>query len=169
MKQKEIKYQSSQKSNIITILRKGDLSQTLNYRSITLTSITSKVYSSLLVNCISKHLEPILRRNQNGFHKGRSTLPQILGLTKIIEEIKIASRKASIVFADFSKAFDSINKGAMLHVLHLYGLPNKTIAGIKTMYDNPETFVLIVQMERLTLSSQPLVYFKVIHLHHTSS
>ena len=130
------------KSNIITILRKGDLSQTLNYRSITLTSITSKVYSSLLVNCISKHLEPILRRNQNGFHKGRSTLPQILGLTKIIEEIKIASRKASIVFADFSKAFDSINKGAMLHVLHLYGLPDKTIAGIKTMYDNPETFVL---------------------------
>ena len=130
------------KSNIITILRKGDLSQTLNYRSITLTSITSKVYSSLLVNCISKHLEPILRRNQNGFHKGRSTLPQILGLTKIIEEIKIASRKASVVFADFSKAFDSINKGAMLHVLHHYGLPDKTIAGIKTMYDNPETFVL---------------------------
>ena len=30
----------------------------------------------------------------------------------------------------------------MHHILHIYGLPDKIIAGIKTMYDNPETFVL---------------------------
>ena len=30
----------------------------------------------------------------------------------------------------------------MLHILHLYGLPDKIIAGIKSMYDNPETYVL---------------------------
>ena len=30
----------------------------------------------------------------------------------------------------------------MLHILHLYGLPNKIIPGIKNMYDNPETFIL---------------------------
>ena len=91
---------------------------------------------------MSKHLEPILKRNQNGFRKGRSTLPQISALRRVIKEIKITNRKASIVFVDFSKAFDSINRSAMLHILHLYGLPDKIIAGIKTMYDNPETFVL---------------------------
>ena len=37
------------KSNMITILRKCDLSQPSNYRGITLTSITSKVYNSLLL------------------------------------------------------------------------------------------------------------------------
>ena len=30
----------------------------------------------------------------------------------------------------------------MLYILHLYGLPDKIIASIKTMYNNPETFVL---------------------------
>ena len=30
----------------------------------------------------------------------------------------------------------------MLHILHLYGLPDKIIASIKNMWDNPETFVL---------------------------
>ena len=29
----------------------------------------------------------------------------------------------------------------MLHILYLFGLPDKIIAGIKTMKDNPETFV----------------------------
>ena len=56
------------KSNMITILRKCDLSQPSNYRGITLTSIISKVYNSLLLNWILNYLEPILRRNQNGFH-----------------------------------------------------------------------------------------------------
>ena len=65
------------KSNMITIPKKGDLSQPSDYKSITLTSITSKICNSLLLNCISKHLEPILRRNQNRFLKERSTLPDI--------------------------------------------------------------------------------------------
>ena len=127
---------------MITIPKKGCLSQPSNYRGITLTSISSKVYNLLLLNRISKHLEPILRENPNGYRKGPSNLPQILALRRIIEEIKIANRKAPIVFVHFSKAFHSINRSAKLHILHLYGLPDEIIAGIKTMYDNPETFVL---------------------------
>ena len=127
---------------MITIPKKGGLSQPSNYRGITLTSVSSKVYNLLLLNRISKHLEPILRENPNGYRKGPSNLPQILALRRIIEEIKIANRKAPIVFVHFSKAFHSINRSAKLHILHLYGLPDEIIAGIKTMYDNPETFVL---------------------------
>ena len=125
---------------MITILKKGGLSQPSNYRGITLTSISSNVYNLLLLTRISKHLEPILRENPNGYRKGLSN--QILALRRIIEEIKIANRKAPIVFVHFSKAFHSINRSAKLHILHLYGLPDEIIAGIKTMYDNPETFVL---------------------------
>ena len=127
---------------MITIPKKGCLSQPSNYRGITLTSISSNVYNLLLLTRISKHLEPILRENPNGYRKGPSNLPQILALRRIIEEIKIANRKAPIVFVHFSKAFHSINRSAKLHILHLYGLPDEIIAGIKTMYDNPETFVL---------------------------
>ena len=94
------------------------------------------------LNRISKHLALILKKNHNGFRKGRSTLPQTLALRRITEEIQIAYKKTSIVFVDFSKAFESINRNVMLHILHIYGLPDKIIARIKTMYDNPDTFVL---------------------------
>ena len=73
------------KSNMISMPKKVDLSQPLNYRGITLTSIVSKVYNSLLLNRISKHFEPILRRDQNGFRKGRSALPQILALRELLK------------------------------------------------------------------------------------
>ena len=87
-------------------------------------------------------MEPILRRNQNGFRKGRSTLPQILSLRRIIEETRIAKRKESIVFVDFSKAFNNVNRSAMLHILSMYGIPENFIKAIKTMYDNPSTFIV---------------------------
>ena len=59
------------KSNVITIPKKGDLSQPSKCWGITLTSIASKLCNSLLLNRISKQ---ILRGNQNGFRKGTSTL-----------------------------------------------------------------------------------------------
>ena len=57
--------------------KKGDLKVPSNYRGITLTAISTKIYNSLLLNQISENLEPTLRQNQ--------TLPQILALRRIIE------------------------------------------------------------------------------------
>ena len=82
-------------SSIIPLPKKGDLQQPQNYRGITLSPLASKIYSSLLLNRIAPYIDPILRPNQNGFRKGRSALPQILALRRIIEELKISKRKAS--------------------------------------------------------------------------
>ena len=120
--------------------KKGDLKLPSNYREITLTAISAKIYNFLLLNRVSEHIEPILRRDQNGFRKGRSTLPQTLALRRIIEEIRTSSRNATLVCIDFSKAFDSVNRKAMLHILSMYGIPEK-ITAIKRMYENPQTFV----------------------------
>ena len=62
-------------------------------------------------------MEPKLRRNQNGFCEGRSTLPQILALRRIIEEIKIVNRKASTDLDyeyDIALLFDQINNAEIL-------------------------------------------------------
>ena len=129
------------KSSMFPTPKKGDLNLPLNYIGITLTAISAKIYNSLLLNRISEHIEPILRRNQNGFKKGRSTLPQILALRRIIEEIHTSSRNATLVSIDFSKAFDSVSRKTMLHILSMYGIPKKIIAAIKRIYENPQTFV----------------------------
>ena len=74
------------------------------------------------------------------FQKGRSTLPQILALRRIIKGIHTSLRNATLVFTDFCKAFDSINRKAMLHIMSMYCIPEKIIAVIKRMYENPQTF-----------------------------
>lgn len=115
------------KSCIIPLPKAGDLQQPNNYRGITLSAIASKVYNSLLLNRITLHLDPILRRNQNGFRKKRSTLPQILAIRRIIDELKVSKKKGTIIFVDFSKAFDSVDRAAMMHILHNYGIPGQII------------------------------------------
>lgn len=46
------------------------------------------IYNNL--NRITPKLDPIHRRNQNGFRKKRSTLPQIFALRRIIKELKVS-------------------------------------------------------------------------------
>ena len=78
---------------------------------------------------------------KNGFRKGRSTTPQILALRRLIEELKISNKQTYIVFVDFSKAFDSVNRKAMLHILLNYGISEEIVNAIAIIYVNPSSFV----------------------------
>ena len=60
--------------------KKGDLGLAKNYRGITLTSIAAKIYNALLRNSIVPQIDKILRKNQNGLRRNRSTTSQIVSL-----------------------------------------------------------------------------------------
>ena len=127
-------------SQIIPVPKKGDLSLANNYRGISLMSIAAKIYNKLLLNRLIPVVEPILRKNQNGFRRGRSTLSQILCLRRLIEESNMSKIDLALVFVDFSKAFDSVDRSKMFEILRLYGIPEGIIAAIKVMYtDNSST------------------------------
>ena len=70
------------------------------YRGINLTAIASKIYNKFIFKRLVLPLDRILRRNQKGFRRGRSTISQILALRRIIEEIR-NSREKTLVFVDF--------------------------------------------------------------------
>ena len=114
------------KGCILPFPKKSDLGLAKNYRGITLTSITPKIYNAQLCNCIEPKIDNILRKNQNGFRKNRSTTSQILIIRRILQ--------ATILFVDFIKAFDSIHRGKMEQILQAYGLPKETIAAIMILY-----------------------------------
>ena len=99
--------------------KKGDLHDPFYYRRINLTAVASKIYKSILNRLVS----PL--DTQNGFRRGRSTISQILALCCIIEEMRNANRKRTLVFADFKKAFDSVDRQDMFEVLDLYGIPQE--------------------------------------------
>ena len=124
------------KSCICPIPKKGDLGLPSNYRGISLMSTAAKIYNKMLLLRIRPELEKILRKNQNGFRPGRSTIPQVLTLRRLIEGITEKQLTATLLFVDFSKAFDSIHRGTMLNILRAYGIPEKIVRGIGALYQN---------------------------------
>ena len=68
--------------------KKGDLGLAKNYRCITLTFIAAKIYNALLRDRIVPKIDKILRRNQNGFRRNRSTTSQILTIHRILEGVR---------------------------------------------------------------------------------
>ena len=58
-------------------------------------------------------IEKILRKNQNGFWRNRSMTSQIVTIHRNLEGVHAKNLEATIIFVDFSKAFDSIHRRKM--------------------------------------------------------
>ena len=101
------------KGCILPFPKKGDLGLAKNYRGITLTYIAAKIYNALLRNRIEPKTDNILTKNQNSFRRNRSMTAQILTIRKILESVRAINLQATILFVDFTKAFDSIHRGKM--------------------------------------------------------
>ena len=121
--------------------KKGDLGLTKNYRGITLTAIAAKIYNLMLLNRLRPKIDPLLRRNQNGFRTNRSTSGQILTIRRILEGVNSKNLPLTLLFIDFSKAFDSIHRGKMKEILLAYGIPKETVDAIMILYQNTRSMV----------------------------
>ena len=115
--------------------KKSDFGIAKNYRGITLASIAVKIYNVQLRNHIEPKIEKILRNNQNGFRRKRST-SLILTIRRILEGVCAKNFERTILFVNFSKAFDSIYREKMEQILLAHGLPKETIAAIMMLYKN---------------------------------
>ena len=128
--------------NIIPVPKSGDLSNTNNYRGISLICIIAKIYNRLILNRIRSVINLKLRINQNGFRPERTTVAQILTLRRIIEGVKANHLPAIITFIDFKKAFDSIHRAKMMKILKAYGIPPNLLRAIERMYSNTKAKVV---------------------------
>ena len=128
--------------NIIPVPKSGDLTNTNNYRGISLICIIAKIYNRLILNRIREVIDVKLRYNQNGFRSKRTTVAQILTLRRIIEGVKANNLPAIITFIDFKKAFDSIHRGKMMQILRAYGIPPNLLRAIEKMYSGTKAKVV---------------------------
>ena len=129
------------KGCILPFPKKGDLGLAKNYRGITLTSIAAEIYNALLRNRIEPKIHNILRRNQKGFRRNISTTSQILTIRRILGGVRKKNLQATLIFVDFTKAFDSIHRGKMEQILLVYGIHKETVAAITILYRNTKVKV----------------------------
>ena len=121
---------------IIKLPKKGNLSDFGNWRGITLLSIPGKVLNTVILNRLKVDVDKQLREEQGGFRNNRSCTEQILTLRNIMEQCAEHQKSLHINFIDFKKAFDSIHRPSMWHIIRQYCIPEKYINVFKNIYHN---------------------------------
>ena len=101
-----------------------------------LLSIPGKVLSRIILERMKDEVDILLRKNQAGFRRNRSCTDQIAALRIIIEQSMEFNSPLYINFIDYSKAFDSIDRKTLWKIMAHYGIPDKLINLIKSMYSN---------------------------------
>ena len=127
---------------IVKIPKKGDLSVCGNWRGITLLNTINKIVAFILSTRINKVLDQAFRKEQAGFRPGRSCTNQINTLRIIIEQSVEMQSPLYLLFIDYEKAFDSVNREFMWKVLEMYSVPSKLLNLVKELYNECECKVI---------------------------
>ena len=122
-------------ANIVTIYKKGDRTECGNYRGISLLSAAGKIFARILLNKLSSHITPeVVPETQCGFRSNRSTVDMIFCLRQLQEKWIEQDRPLYIVFVDFTKAFDTVGRTGLWHLLRKYGCPEKFTTMIESLH-----------------------------------
>lgn len=106
-------------SFVSPIPKKSPLSQPINYRPVSLTCFTARVFEKHLLADVIDHLErnDIISSAQHGFRKGYSRETQMLECLNDWTLANEENKSTDVMYLDFSKAFDRVSHEKLLHKL----------------------------------------------------
>ena len=99
----------------------------------------------MILNRISTAIDPMLRKEQAGFRKGKSCGEHIFTLRQILEQCQEWKTPCYVNFIDFEKAFDSIHRESLWCILRHYGIPCMIVTIIKMLYEGFKSKVICGQ------------------------
>ena len=107
---------------ITAIYKKGEKNIADNYRPISLTSVFSKIFESVVRDAIVKHMNinNLFADQHHGFVPMRNWATQLLVCLEAWSKIMEESGCIDIIYTDFSKAFDSVPKLRPLRKVESY-------------------------------------------------
>ena len=132
-----------QKHGIITLIPKKDkiLTDLNNWRPITLLNIDYKIATKVIAGRIKNVLIHVINNCQTGFLKNRYIGENIRLLFDIIEFSNESDIPSCLIFADFEKAFDSLDHAFMKKTLTAFNFGDSFIKWISLFYNDGQSCI----------------------------
>ena len=138
-------HDSLKQAAIVPIHKGGDRSVPSNYRPVSLTPHLGKLMERILKYHIVEYLETekLMNNTQHGFREGRSCVSALLDSFDLILTNNISSPEwgTDAVYLDFSRAFDKVDHGILLHKIRELNITDKIGTWIAEFLSNRKQFV----------------------------
>ena len=133
-----------QKQGIISLLPKKDkdLTSLGNWRPISLLNIDYKIATKTIANRMKKVLSNLINNSQTGFLKGRYIGENIRTIFEVIEYLNDEDKAGLIFFADFEKAFDSIDHEFIFKTLNYFNFGASFNNWVKLFYTDAQSCIV---------------------------
>ena len=119
--------QSLNQSTITPVFKSGTKSSPSNYRPISLTSTIIKVFERIIRKKVVAFFtsQDHLNNTHHGFRSGRSCVSVLLDVFDDLMHMLSSDTTVDMIYLDFSKAFDKVYHGILLHKLKDVGITGK--------------------------------------------
>ena len=141
----ESRHWRTTKGLVAPIFKKGNRGLAENYRPVSLTCITCKLFEHIVCRHILNHVEDhkILTNLQHGFRSGRSCETQLITTTHDLLSSFNSKSQIDVAIIDFSKAFDTVPHAGLLGKLEHYGIDSKILLWITNFLNNRKQRVVV--------------------------
>ena len=137
-------------ASVAPIFKKRNRALAENYRPISLTCITCKLFEhivcKLFEHIVCRHIldHTILTNLQHGFRSDRSCETQLITTTHDLLSSYNSKSQIDVAILDFSKAFDTVPHAGLLGKLEHYGIDSKILLWITKFLNNRKQRVVVV-------------------------
>ena len=116
------------KGGVISLLYKSGRREDLsNWRPITLLNIDYKIVANVIANRVKNVIGDIINPDQKGYINGRFSGENIRLVEDVLEYTDMFNKNGVLVFLDFAKAFDTVNRVFLMKSLLRFGFGNDLI------------------------------------------
>jgi len=119
---------------ITPIFKKGDRREPKNYSGISILNTCYKLYSKILNMKLQKYSQVFMTETQNGFRKGWSCTDPTFCLKLLIEKRREFNLEIHLLFTDYEKAFDNIQRQILFNILKSRHIPDTLLKAIVNIY-----------------------------------
>ena len=128
--------QDMKDSVIVTLYKnKGDRSDCINHRGISLMSIVGKCFARVVLTRLQELAERVYPDSQCGFRAIRSTTDMIFSVRQLQEMCREQDQPLYIAFIDLTKAFDLVSRDGLFKLLPKIGCPPGLLNIIRSFHE----------------------------------